>query len=126
MFECFGNAAQIADAAAVELLAQSLEGEDVGDAGLEPVVYDLREEVGPRRENEYGQRNAVAAEFDTFDRESDGKIVSPFGLEHGRELDGSVPVSICLDEHQEPGGRLQERAEIAVVAPAPRKAEFQS
>ena len=105
--------------------AQGLERVEIRDARFEPVVDYLGEEVGSGGEHQYRQRDSVASELHPFDRQGHCKVVGSFRLEHGGEFHGSVAVGVGLHEHEQPGGRLQQGAEISIVVPAGRDAEFQ-
>ena len=117
---------EVLQAAAAKFFAQRLQGVEVGDARLQPVVDDLGEEIRPGGEHEDRQGDTVAAQLHTLDRQGHGEIVGAFLLQHRGELHGPVAVGVGLDEHQQFRGRLQPAAEVAVVVPARGQAQLQA
>ena len=113
-------------AALPKLGAQGFQRVEVGDAGLETVVYYFREEVGARRQHEHGQGHAGTAQLHALDGQGHGEVVGAFFLHHRCEFHGSVPVGVGFHEHEQFSGWPQQRTEVTVVTPCRRQAQFQT
>ena len=116
---------ELLDAAPAQDFVQGAQGEQVRDAGLEVIVDDLIKEIRPGSEHQDRKADTGLAEFDALHGQGDGQVVGARVLHHPRELDGTVPVGVGLDEHEQAGFPVQFRAEIPVIVQTRREAEFQ-
>ena len=115
----------IPQALADQIGAESVEGFQVGDAGLHPGLDDLRIEVRAGGEDDDREADTVLAELQALDRIGDGKVVGARPLHHRGELHGAVAVRIRLDENQQFRRRVQQGSEITVVAYATAQVQLQ-
>ena len=98
---------EVPEPAPAEHGGEFLKGVEIGDARLKMGVNNLFEEIGAGGEDDNRKGDTAAAELEALDGVGHGEVVGAGALHHGGEFHGPVAVGVGLDEHEQPGLRLQ-------------------